>query len=871
MTRVALRSVRTHIGQFLLTVLAVVLGVTFLSGTLALRGVLSDTFSALTSSTMTADLYVTGQPIRGQSNNDGSIMTERIDASLAETIAGVDGVESAHPYSSAPATLVGADDTPVTSTGAPTMVLPFYSGEPGRTIVAGTAPTGRDQIVLESDALKRSGLSVGDTTHLVLNGVPTEVRVVGEFTYGTSMAGATIVGIDPTWFMEGTAAGSASAAGAADAVGSAGPKVTSIAVYLADGADAAAVRHQISTLLPDGARLQTRAERLDEQNEYIESILGYVQTFLLVFVVLAMFVGSFIIMNTFAMSVRQRQKEFALLRAVGASPTSVFATVLLQAVVVGLAGSLIGVAGGAGLTRLFVIGLEAYGMPLPGGVPVTVGVVAVSLVVGLLVTIIGALLPARDAALTPPVEAMRGTSGAREKPLRLRGTLGMLMAAAGLAGAIAAWVRADLPHRSAVLGIGAGALVLGLLVASPVLARRTIAVLAIPLRLVRPVGRLAARNLAAAPRRTAATSAALVVGMALVCAGAIIASSMRASISDIVNDSMHADLMVRTPVNSTQLVPLPADMTERIGELDSVEATTGYTAYTDTVTKPDGSEDTGYVVAVDPQRYPEFYDPNVTAGSFDSLDATHVAAFANSGLQLGDEVTVTGPTGSVTATVSAIADSKGIVGTLYTTPQLAAAVGSWSTRTTGDPEQVLASPLGVFVHVRDGADIDAVKSEIQRIIAPTYVFEVVDAGELSDQVGQRADTMLAVLYALLGLSLVIAVLGIVNTLVLSVSERTREIGLMRAVGLGRAQVSGEIICESVLTAVYGTVLGGGVGVLLAGALRSVLADQGLARLVIPWSQLAVMLASAIVVGVLAALWPAARAVRLPVLEAIASE
>jgi len=286
---------------------------------------------------------------------------------------------------------------------------------------------------------------------------------------------------------------------------------------------------------------------------------------------------------------------------------------------------------------------------------------------------------------------------------------------------------------------------------------------------------------------------------------------------------------------------------------------------------PGGGESRGSVVAVDPQRYPEFYDPNVTAGSFDSLDATHVAAFANSGLQLGDEVTVTGPTGSVTATVSAIADSKGIVGTLYTTPQLAAAVGSWSTRTTGDPEQVLASPLGVFVHVRDGADIDAVKSEIQRIIAPTYVFEVVDAGELSDQVGQRADTMLAVLYALLGLSLVIAVLGIVNTLVLSVSERTREIGLMRAVGLGRAQVSGEIICESVLTAVYGTVLGGGVGVLLAGALRSVLADQGLARLVIPWSQLAVMLASAIVVGVLAALWPAARAVRLPVLEAIASE
>lgn len=857
MIRVALRSVRAHAGQFLLTALAVVLGVTFLSGTLALRGVLSDTFSALMSSTITADLYVTGQPIRSaQSSGGGGVLTEKIDGALAERIAGIDGVRTAHAASSLNGTLIGADGSPVTSTGAPTIIVPAFPDEPGRRMVAGRAPSGTDEITLESDALKRSGLAVGDRTHLVVNGAPSEVTVVGEFTFGTSMAGATLVAGDPDWIM-----------------GLAAPdgNVSQIEINLGDGADAASVRQRITTLLPDSARLQTRAERIDEQNAYVESILGYVQTFLLVFVVLAMFVGSFIIMNTFAMSVRQRQREFALLRAVGASPASVFGTVLFQAVVIGLVGSLIGVAGGIGLTRLLVAGLEAYGMSLPGGVPMTSGVIAASIAIGLLVTIVGALLPARDAALTPPVEAMRGTAGAREKPLRVRGGIGAVLAAAGLAVVIAAWVDEDLSRRTTALGAGAGALVLGLLVCSPVLARRTIAVLAMPLRLMRPVGRLAARNLAAAPRRTAATSAALVVGMALVCAGSIIAASMQASISGIVNDSMRADLLVRAPTSSGQLTPLPAEMTERISALDGVEEATGYAVSSVTTTMPDGDGSTGYMVAIDPQRYSDFYDPGVTAGSLDSLDDTHVAAFADSGLQLDDRVTITGPTGSVTATVSAVADSKGLIGTLYATPGVAAAVGSWTVPISADPGEVLASPQGLFISLADGADMGAVQSEIREIVAPAYVFEVLDANELSDQVGQTADQMLAVLYALLGLSLVIAVLGIVNTLVLSVSERTREIGLMRAVGLGRAQVTGEIMCESVLTAVYGTVLGGAVGVLLAGALRSVLADRGLTELAIPWPQLMIMLAAAIVVGVLAALWPALRALRLPVLQAIATE
>lgn len=304
MIRVALRSVRAHLTQFLLTALAVVLGVTFLSGTLALRGVLSDTFSALTSSTLTADLYVEGEEVdSGGSDSAGTGLTGRVDASLARTVAAVDGVASAHPYSTVPVTLVGADSTPVASTGAPSMAIPMYPEASGEKLVAGRYPQAAGEVALESDAMDRSGLSVGDTTHLVVNGDPTEVSIVGEFSFGTSMAGATIVGMNPDWLMPIAAPD--------------GP-VETIAIRVAEGSSVDAVRSQVSALLPEDAQVRSRAEVLEDQNQAIERVLGYVQTFLLVFVILAMFVGSFIIMNTFAMNVRQRQKEFALLRAVGA-------------------------------------------------------------------------------------------------------------------------------------------------------------------------------------------------------------------------------------------------------------------------------------------------------------------------------------------------------------------------------------------------------------------------------------------------------------------------------------------------------------------------------------------------------------------------
>ena len=860
MNRVAWRSVRAHAKQFFLTTFAVVLGVAFLSGTLALRASMSETFSKLTSSTITSDLYVQGPKIASDDNNDSSdsTQTQPIDGSLADQIKQIDGVEAAKPDAQTTGVLVGANDTPVSNMGAPTLFLPLYDKEPGRTWAQGHMPQGGGEIALESGALKNSGLKVGDKTHIVIQGQPTEVTVVGEFHFESSMASATVVGMDPDWLMP---------------IAAPDGKVSNITIDLAKGASLDTVKSEVTKVVPDDAQVKTRAELIKEQNKTIESQLGFVQTFLMVFVVVAMFVGSFIIMNSFAMSVRQRVKEFALLRAVGASPGSVFGIVFLQAVVIGIIGSALGVAAGAGLLAGLAKLLDNMGMPLLEGTGLTAPIIVISLVVGLAVTIIGALLPAREAALTHPVEAMRGVSGSREKSLVLRTIIGGLLLAAGAAAVAAAWVNEDLEQRQLIMGLGAGGVVLGLLIVSPTLARPVVAVLGLPFRMLRPSGRLALRNIVHNPRRTANTSGALMVGMALVCAGATLAASFNASTADEIDRSLKADLLVQPATMSSSNTKLSSEKAKELAAIDGVKETSSYTLYVNAVTKPDGSQNPAATsLVIDPATYSSAYDIRVTSGSLSDLDATHVAVNKDENLKMGDKVTLTGPNGSVEATVGAIVDPKGIGGTYFYSPKVAAAVGSWtSPGTSTDPDHVLDAPLGMLLTLEDGANLDTVRHKAEDIVADTYQYSVNDANQLSDKVGQRINQMLAVLYGLLGLSIVIAILGIVNTLVLSVSERTREIGLMRAVGLGKTQLAGEIITESVLTSLYGTVLGGATGVVLAAALKKILEDQGLTSLSVPWGQMVGMLALSVVVGIIAALWPALRASRLPVLDAIATE
>ena len=504
MRRVALRGIRAHLVRFLLSVLAVTLGVAFVAGTFSLRTMMSSTFTGIVDSSMPANAYVRGaEPAAGKSMTGTTGQTRNtVPASLAGTIAGVAGVDKAFADISGPIVLVGADGTAVQSTQAPSFAMALHPDDTTIKVVAGRAPSGPDQIALESPTLESSGLSVGDQTKAVVAGVIRGVQVVGEVSFGAPAAGATIVFLDVA---------TATAAYSLDGM------VSTISVYANPGVAEADL---VANLAPVLARQKAAAAQAltgdamrTEARTDIEGQLGFVQMFMLVFAGISLFVGAFIISNTFSMSVRQRMREFALLRAIGASPVQVFASILIQAAVVGLAGSALGIAAGLGLVSLLRIVFAKVGMDLSGSIPLDPSTVVISLLIGTVVAIVAAALPARRAALTAPVEAMR-EAAATDKSLKTPSIAGSVLTAAGTAALVAALVAPE-TNGATMLGLGAGGLVIGVLLLAPVIVRYTLGVLAaVFVAGVKPLGRLARGNVIRHPRRTANTAGALMIGMA---------------------------------------------------------------------------------------------------------------------------------------------------------------------------------------------------------------------------------------------------------------------------------------------------------------------------------------------------------------------
>ena len=853
MSRVALRGIRAHLVRFVLSVLAVALGVAFVAGTFSLRTMMSSTFTGIVDSSMPADAYVRGaKPAPGNSMTGTTGQTRTtVPASLAATIAGVGGVDKAFADISGPIVLVGADGTAVQSTQSPSFAMALHPDDTTIKVVAGHAPTGTDQIALESATLKSSGLSVGDRTKAVVAGAIRDVQVVGEVSFGAPAAGATIVFLDVA---------TATAAYSPDGM------VSTISVYANPGVAEADL---VANLTPVLARQKAAAAQAmtgdamrTEARTDIEGQLGFVQMFMLVFAGISLFVGAFIISNTFTMSVRQRMREFALLRAIGASPTQVFASILIQAAVVGLAGSALGIAAGLGLVSLLRIGLEKVGMDLSGSIPLDATTVVLSLVVGTIVAVGAAALPARRAALTAPVEAMR-EAAATEKSLKTRTIAGSVLTAAGIAAVVAALVAPE-SNGSTALGIGALALVVGVLLLAPVIARHTLGVLAaVFVAGVKPLGRLARGNVIRNPRRTANTAGALMIGMALVGAASVLAASATASTRDIVEGGWTSDFSVQS---ATGNVPLGAVVDVR--GLENVAAV-DVLAYGPALAAGPGETASPaspvMVVGIAPAAFKRSVAIDTVAGSLATLADGQIAVKNDTATQrgwlLGDEITFTTSTGTAHARIGAIIDTQLIGSPIIASDTLLAEVVA--------PAQTKIEDL--LITAAPGVDQASLRADLVGVAAPYVVLSVLDAEDFAAALADQVNQILVILYALLGLSIVIAILGIVNTLALSVIERTREIGLMRAVGLGRLQLAGIITIESVLTAVFGTVVGVVLGVAVAAVMPTVFTGIGLTTLAIPWAQLAAMLVLAAVVGVLAALWPALRAARLPVLDAVASD
>ncbi|WP_217616589.1 ABC transporter permease [Cellulomonas sp. GbtcB1] len=846
MLRVALRGIRAHLVRFLLSLLAVALGVAFVAGTFSLRTMMSSTFDGIVDAGTPGDAYVRAEPAEGASVVEGTTAGPAVPMTLADEIAALDGVAHAIPEAQGSIVLVGADGTAVQSTQAPSLVFSYLPDDPSLDVVEGRGPERPGEIALETATLASSGLEVGDTTQVVLGGQLSDAEVVGRFDMGAPMAGATLVVVDP---------GTGYALFAPDG------DVADIAVYADDGTTPAELVDAIAPLVPGDLQVVTGQELRDENKDAIGEMLGFITTFLLVFAAIALFVGAFIISNTFAMSVRQRMREFALLRAVGASPAQVFASILVQAAVVGLIGSAVGIAGGLGLVQGLKSVFEAMGMDLAGDIPVDGATIGVSLVVGTVVSVLAAAVPARRAALVPPVEAMRDDVAVPERSIRVRAVLGTLLTGLGVAAVLAAVLNTGEESLDAVLGAGAAAVLVGVLMLAPSLARTVVGALAWPfVRLLRPVGRLARGNVVRNPRRTANTAGALMIGMALVGGVSVIATSAQASVAGVVESQLHADVVLQSATRD-----LPKGAIADVDALPEVGGTAAFAFAPLEVSSDGDGSGTQIVAGVRDDLFDRTIEATTIDGDLASL-ADGAAAVQEDpakeqGWAVGDTLRIAGATGPREVTVGAV----------FTTNVIGApvVVGTEVLDALVPPEQQLVDLLAV--DAASGVGVDELKDAVTAAVAPYVVISVLTQDEFVSNLADQVNQVLVILYALLGLSVVIAVLGIVNTLALSVIERTREIGLLRAVGLGRLQLAGTVTVESVLTAVFGTVVGLVVGVALASALPSVYADDGLSELVIPWGSLVGMLGLAVVVGVLAALWPGTRAARMRVLDAVSYE
>lgn len=844
MWHATLRGILAHKLRLALSGLAIVLGVAFVSGTMIFTDTLSKTFSSLFSSTA-ADVSVE-RASAFQSGLDGpGGSASYVPSSLVGTVEQVDGVAAAEGYVRAEGVYVVDEHGEVLDTGgAPGMGVSWYEDRElsPSTLTDGRAPTGPDEVALDSGTVEKTGYQIGDRVTLLTPGPRVEAEVVGVFTFGESggLAGASLTAFDLETVQR--------LVGQPDGL-------TGVSVRAADGRSDEQVRDSIAAAVGADYDVKTRQEQADDSSAALEDSLAFIHIFLLVFAGVALFVGTFIILNTFSMLVAQRTRELALLRALGAGRAQVTRSVLAEAAVLGVVGSTVGLAGGFGIATALRALFGRFGLTLDGSLVFRADTVAWSYAVGLVVTLLAAYVPARRAARTPPVAAMRDDHVAVEKSLRRRTTAGLVLAVAG-AGALAAGASTDDGSSAAsYVGLGAVALVLAAIALSPVLARPFLRVVGAVLpRVWGTTGHLAQQNALRNPRRTAATASALMVGLALVSAFSIIGASTNASVDKLIDDALAAEYIVSTSVGQ----PFTPQIAEGLRDVEGVEAVMqerfGAARFA-------GEE--SFFAAVDPRTLDRTLVLDYVDGSTEGLVGDGVLVdeptAERRGWAVGDVVSTVLPTGdTVDLTVGGVFASNQAVGPMVVSLATYEANGG------------TVLDRYVYVDVADDADEAAVRSAVQAAVAPYPVVELKDQSQFKEEQRGQVEQLLLLINALLVLSVVIAVLGIVNTLALSVIERTREIGLLRAVGMSRSQLRRMVRLESVVISVYGAVLGLALGTVFGTSLTRALAGQGIEVLVVPGGRLLVFLAIAAVIGVLAAVWPARRAARLQVLQAIAT-
>ncbi len=848
MIRITLENLLARRFRLISTAISVLIGVAFLAGTLVLTDTLGATFDDLFAEVnegidveiRSAEEITTGfgVPIRG-----------RIEESVLDDVLDTPGVEAAAGAVFGYAQFVDPDGAPMGNPGqgAPTYGFSWTDVDElnPTNLVDGRSPAGPDEVVIDAMTANDGPFAVGDTVTILLEGPPQRFEIVGVVTFGRADSP---LGASMAIFDLDTAQQVLAEPGMFDAID----------IVAADGVTADDLRDTLAAVVPDGVEAITGDQLTEEGQNAVGDALSFFNTFMLIFAAVALFVASFIIYNTFSILVVQRTREMALLRALGARRHQILGAILLEAVIVGLVASVIGLFAGIGVASLLKGLLDALGIAIPSGpVVFAARTIWLSLLIGVGVTAMAALAPSRRASTVAPMAAIREVEVDESGQSRVRMFAGLALLVTGLA--VLMWgLFGEPPDTLAAIGGGVVFVFLAVAALGPIAALPFAKFVGRPLARWRGVpGELAQENAMRNPKRTSTTAAALMIGVGLVASISIFAESAKASINKIIDDAFIGDLVIDS--GSFGFGGLSPELAIQLNELPEVDAASGVR-----IGFAEIDDEPQTIYGVDPPTMLSIVDVGISEGDVGDLHSAELAVHddyaAEQGWEIGDTVDVAfAQTGVRPLTVTVLYTKSELTGNFF--------MGN---------EAFEANYPDVYdfqVYVRRSADFtaDQARSAVETAAAGYANAEVQDLEQYKQAQADQINQLLGLIYALLALAILIALIGIANTLALSILERTHELGLLRAVGMTRRQLRTAVRWESVLIALLGTTLGAGVGLFFGWAMVRALREDGFTELQIPVSQLVIVLIVAVAAGVLAATQPARRAANLDILRAIGTE
>ncbi|MFH8239283.1 MULTISPECIES: ABC transporter permease [unclassified Streptomyces] len=851
--KTSMRNFLAHKGRMALSAVAVLLSVAFVCGTLVFTDTMNTTFDKLFAVT-SSDVTVAPKDAEAEDTPQNGV-PESLPASTLEKIRAAEGVESAEgAVVSMNVTVVNADNDNVGATsGAPTLAGNWTRNDlRSMEITSGHAPRGPTEAMVDSDTADKHDLKIGDELRTIAQTGDFKAKIVGIASFTVTNPGAAVVYFD-------TPTAQRQLLGGTD-------RFSQFNVTASAGVTDAQLKQNVSAALDGGAfKVQTAKEASDEGRADVGEFMNVIKYAMLGFAGIAFLVGIFLIINTFSMLVAQRTREIGLMRAIGSSRRQVNRSVLVEAFLLGIVGSVLGVAAGVGIAVGLMKLMSAAGMNLStDDLTIKTTTPVVGLVLGIVVTVLAAYLPARRAGKISPMAALRDAgTPADGKAGRIRGLIGLVLTGAGAAALFTAAAADKASEGSMMLGAGIVLSLIGFVVIGPLLAGFVVrAISAVLLRAFGPVGRLAERNALRNPRRTGATGAALMIGLALVACLSVVGSSMVASATSELDKTVGADFIVQ---GNQRIVP---QAEKAMQDTPGLEHVTRYKMLDATLTSPDGKTDDDGVTAADP-TYAQDVRRATTEGELSAAYGTDAMSVGSDyakkhGVHVGDTISVAFEGGETAKLKVAAITSDDVA-----IDQGARYISIETMRKYLPAENVPPNTI-MFAKAEDG-QADQAYAALKKSLDAYPQYQVADQTdykqELKDQIGQ----LLNMVYGLLALAIIVAVLGVVNTLALSVVERTREIGLMRAIGLSRRQLRRMIRMESVVIALFGALLGLGLGMGWGATAQKLLALEGLNVLDIPWPTIIGVFIGSAFVGLFAALVPAFRAGRMNVLNAIATE